>query len=539
MDPRRPGVVLVGLLASLLAAALHAAAGAGPAAAAAGRFGQVVPAEELAERIAAGETVEESGITVAGSLDLRPLQSVSRPIRCLNCVFQGSLLASDVIFQRVVDLSGALVQGSLDFRGAVFQDAFLLRPSEDQGAVVEGTSRFALAAFVGRAGLDGATFGEGADFTGSRFLSDASFAEADFGGPGVSALATFDLVSFGGSVLFSGSTERGRFWGDSSFSRTAFEEGADFRQRAFQGNATFEGATFQGPLDFTLASFTRGALFDRASFRGTASFVAATFSQDASFRFVAVSRSLDFFGAQFFGDASFFGMSAAVPVSLDRILMNGQLDMSRVAVDDLTMELEIVPKIGGVVVQENVLRLIEESARDRGDLSVANRARFELLSLQNDQSGGLKRWLDWFFYRTIAGYLVRPAHPLVAFLLLLAVGTLVRTGSRWRELWPARQGNPAGSTAAAEGKTGARAATRVRRVKMAASLFKGLADTASVAFRPKPGIGLEDSERISSYGVAAVRWVEFLGFKVLIALFLFGLANSNATLRDLVDAVRG
>jgi hypothetical protein len=67
-----------------------------------------------------------------------------------------------------------------------------------------------------------------------------------------------------------------------------------------------------------------------------------------------------------------------------------------------------------------------------------------------------------------------------------------------------------------------------------------MADAFTVAFRPKPNnIKVDDPERPASYIVALVRLVEFLVYKVVLAVFLLALGNSNASVRQLLDTVRG
>ncbi len=59
------------------------------------------------------------------------------------------------------------------------------------------------------------------------------------------------------------------------------------------------------------------------------------------------------------------------------------------------------------------------------------------------------------------------------------------------------------------------------------------------AFRLKPGITVENREQVRAYLVAGVKWFEYFAYKILLAIVLLTLANSNPTLRDLIDTVRG
>jgi pentapeptide repeat protein len=509
-----------------------------------------VSATSLVKRLSQGEVVDLAGIIVSGELDLRSVQAVRSPFRCIGCVFTGGILARDVIFQRILDLSGSRIDGSLDGRGAVFQSGFLFRGTADSQAEFSGPANLAQATFGDGTGFDRATFAGPSDFTGARFLGESSFADALF-----QADAVFDDVSFAGNTLFSsptldetGTSESaascpdpvvGAFLGAASFNRAAFRATADFRQRCFVGEANFQSATFGKRADFALTSFLSGASFDGASFESDGAFLASTFGTNASFLQVAASRSLVFEDAEFDGHAGFFRLAVSDTLSFQDTLFLDGVDLQRALVGNLMMDLADVAKVEGRTKgMLEVLALIEKSATGRGDLAVANDARFQLLVLQNARLGWFSRTLDWFFYRLVAGYLVRPLYPLLAFLALLGIGGLIRSA-----LW--LRSDRTGRDRAGRGK-GSRPSMAQRgharllsTTKLASAVFERLGDTIQVAFRRKPQITLEDKDRVRSYWVAGVKWVEFIAFKVLIALFLLALASSNSTLKQLFDSVRG
>jgi len=68
-----------------------------------------------------------------------------------------------------------------------------------------------------------------------------------------------------------------------------------------------------------------------------------------------------------------------------------------------------------------VLKLIESTAKADGDLGTENDARYEIQVLASNKYSLALRVLDWVFYRQIAGYLVRPLHPLIAWLTFVAL----------------------------------------------------------------------------------------------------------------------
>jgi len=510
--------------------------------------GPDIPASELVRRLADGEVVDLSEATVTGQLDLRDVQTVRRPFRCIGCTFAGGIAARDVTFEGILDLSGSQVDGSLDFRGAVLERGFLLRGGADQPAQVNGPVSFAQATLGDGTGFDRAIFSDVSDFTGSNFLGESSFADALFQDD-----ALFDDVSFGGNALFSslalaGLSDpptpcqppvAGAFVGAASFNRAAFRGTADFRQRCFVGTADFRTAAFGRRMDFGLSIFHSDASFDGASFESDGAFLASIFEANASFLQGAASGALSFEEAVFGRDARFFRLSVSGTLSFQDALFQGGVDLRRLLVADLMMDLDDVANVvGRARERQDVLALIEKSADQRGDLGLANDARFQLLALQNTRFGWFLRSVDWFFYRLIAGYLVRPLYPLLAFLALLLVGALIRTGLRLQQSGsrPHRSGGGKGSGSSRSELGHARL---LGATKVASAFFQHLGDTIQVAFRRKPLITLEETERVRSYLGAGVKWVEYIAFKVLIALFLLALASSNATLKQLIESVRG
>lgn len=505
-----------------------------------------ISADAIVERVVAGQPIAFDGVTVVGDLDLRSVQTVTRPFRCTDCTFEGSLRASDVVFDRIVDLSGAVITGSTDLNGTVFRDAFLLRPTLQRASSLAGPVSFALARFEGRAAFDGVRFSDQADFDAAQFLADASFADAEFARD-----AQFGLAIFAGNAQFSGSPRdadsqstsvdappgcaggvQGVVRGTASFAGAAFGGKADFRQRCFAGDADFSGATF-GAADFTLARFLGAATFNGVGIDGPASFRIASFAGPASFQNVVASGSTDFEAAVFERDVSLFGMSVAGPLSLSRIRVNGNLDLNHLRADALHMDLNTIPKVSGEPVQEEVLGSVATTARDEGDLAQANDATFALQSLRTDQSSGVG-YLWGLGNRYIAGYLVRPLRPLVSFLILLAVGAVIRAWAGPTHLRP-RLGSASGSRRAVATHVGK--ASFVGLGKVITALLAGLTSTLAVALRGKPGGELPSGDELTPYVSAAVHGIEYLAFKALTAFFLIGLANSNPTLKQLVEAV--
>jgi hypothetical protein len=545
------------------------------AAPAVGASATTLTADEFLAEVVAGQPVERDGATIVGDLDLRSIDTARKVIRCTNCTFTGSVRASNVIFERVLDLSGSTIAGRFDFDGAIFRDTFLMRRTTLRDAAVAGVASFSLAAFHGRASFEGLQLGGDADFRVAQFLGDASFADADFGGE-----ARFDSSIFSGLAQFSSSPAdddpnagslapgcsdpiHGVFGGAVSFAAVNFGQKADFRQRCFGGPATFASATF-GAADFTLAVFHDTATFDDASIDGVASFRVVTFEGDLSFQHVVLRGPTDFESSILLGPTELFGTSAADSLSLDQITTAAPLELDKVRANGFEMDLDLLDQVQGEPVREDVLTMVEVSARARGDLGLANEAAFRRAEMQTDRATG------WDHVRglageLIAGYLVKPFYPLRAFAVLLIVGSLLRTIGRlapWmavrlprplfrQDLVPAFAASghvqtdadaagpgPPGSGGAARSVADPARESLLTVSKLVVMTAGSVSATIRAAFRLKPHDVPDDrSEQLSAYGIAFLAGLEWLMFKLLIALFLIGLANSNPTFKQLVEAV--
>jgi hypothetical protein len=216
------------------------------------------------------------------------------------------------------------------------------------------------------------------------------------------------------------------------------------------------------------------------------------------------------------------------------------------------MDLEHIDLVQGSAVRTAVLGMIEASARARGDLAVANDAAFRRAQAATDVAEGTDR-LQRLVDEQIGGYLVQPFYPLRAFLVLLILGSSFRAVYRL-SLRARRRGVPATRNAAAASGVASAAgidpAAAVSVVSgpahdglLTASKIVVIASSsisASVrsAFRLKPqDIPADRREDLGAYGITFLAGFEWLAFKIVIALFIIGLANSNPTFKELVQSV--
>ena len=474
-------------------------------AAAAGGAAEAITAGELLRRLAGNEVVDLKGVTVEGDVDLRSLGTVTRSLRCDGCRFTGAVTARDVVFERLVALDGAEIAGPVDLEGADLRDR-----ASFEGAVFEGPLSLTGTRFGDRVSFAGADFRKAAAFGRAHFTRGLSLAKGEAGGSGAP-------ISFDGAELS----------GDS-----------DFGGREFNGPASFAGTVFGGRVSFALARFHEEARFDDCVARSGATFRVALFSAGASFDRCRGEGSFELDGAFFGGETSFHGLTVSGPLVLRgiRVGAGGELDLEQVSSGSVVMDVALVETVRGPAVREVVLAQIEATAQARGDLRTANDARYGFLVARSRHARGAHRVLDAAFYRGVAGYLVRPLHPLSAFGLLLLVGVAARVlappaaslASR-RSARGRRSGAPEGDAA---GRPGPAVDATVR-------VLGALQRTLKSAFSVKAGISVDNPNSLRSYFVAGLRWAEFLAYKAVTAVFVITIANSNATSRQLLDALRG
>jgi hypothetical protein len=492
--------------------------------------------------------------------------------------------------------------GELDFSGAVLHDAFLLARSATRPASVASQASFSLSTFAGRAAFDGTAFGGDLDLRGAQLEGPASFADME-----VVGAARFDGAIFAGDADFASSpADPGAASGDgtpatppstlgcpgatrhalegiASFVGTTFVGKADFGERCFGSSVTFTGAQF-GTANFGLAAFLGRAVFDGATIAGDLSFRAATFSDDVSLQQVLIHGSADFDGAIFHKSVQLFRTSVLGLVSLQEVLFGGSLGLGSVQLAGLHMSLDDLDHVRGAVDRERALSTIESTARADGDLAVANDAAFLRASIESSADTGLQRVEDAVAEQA-GGYLVKPFYPLRAILVLLVVGTVVRTLVllRWRfgpapaaraamniepspatvtsvsgAGGPASNGDVGSGSVATPDSERSRDSGRSRHpvavlgihagsttsvlLKRSSELVLFLARSASAslraAIRGRPAdLPADAGDRLAVYGVVLLAGTEWLAYKLLAAVFLIGLANSNPTFKQLLEAV--
>jgi len=395
-----------------------------------------------------------------------------------------------------------------------------------------------------------------------------------------------------------------------SFAGAIFKGRADFYNRCFTAGAVFFGTVLGGAANFDSAEFIGDAVFENASFGSDATFVLTWFDATANFASILAARGLSFDFDKFGGVAALDGAVVRGPLSLmnlirapycklprPRPIAVGCLSMDNLMVAGIVMDPgQVDALVLGPVTQLRVLTQIEQTARADGDVTTANDARYDRLTLAAQaRSGVWARVQDGFFYRTVAGYLVRPWRPLMFLGFLVAAGFLLRcllrapvparVRERVRHLAralrraapptgeagpvpephakapaPAGSGNPghgqpsrsqqaaadprplqAAVPTATEEK--AESAETAARRSWLVHPFEALRDAVVAALKPLPSKEARKAarrpQRAGDVARSLAYTAEYLSYKLLTLLFLMCIANSNQTLHQFIDAAFG
>ncbi|MGH3083265.1 MAG: pentapeptide repeat-containing protein [Gaiellaceae bacterium] len=502
-------------------------------------------AATFSERVRA-RSVSLTGARVVGDVTLG--SGAVRGLVCRDCHFDGNLIASGTTFQRTVDLSGSDFAGEVDLsgarlargvhaRGATFNGIVNLRGAQVDGDVDMSKAHFKAQVVSGMTpGSQEATtkFAADVDFSLATFSDLVAFENAVF-----SDNVDFTLARFGTDAIFAGGTSLGR----ATFARAVFRGPADFTQFTFEGPATFDGAQFADHADFGVTSFIGRVVFARARFGKGATFVGATFPIQAN----SGGSEDSFYGAQADGDLNFAFADVSRPAGFEYVVVTGTISFSEATLPhasalhffhvsassfdmDVDAAMDAVRHDRTTDDRPEVLKLIESSAKAKNDLADANDAHYARQVLKSEQYSVPLRQLDFIFYRTIAGYFVRPFRPLIALLAIASIFTLARmiraraASARAQDAPPATphsRRTVAGAVAHAGRGIG-------RAVRALGEFATSLLTTLTLIAPARKG---SEPERQG-------RQIEIWTYRILFACALIGFANSNPTLREMFDAVR-
>lgn len=439
--------------------------------------------------------------------------SFQQPFECTACVFERPFRADDAIFKRDVDLRGSTFEGQVDMNGTIFEGPVLFVPFQDVEFRTPGCASrhrrhpeqdcVVVSDFQARASFSLATFEDVADFQSASFEMPIDYTLARFDGE-----ADFSTIAFPA---------------DAVFEHARFSKAATFLDARFQ-TLVFEYVRSTGPLDFGNATFECTKPHDAC--QGTPPRCKDTTAdcRERLRRFALLESSPD----------ARFDYSVVDELSFtDTTFQQGAiLSMSRLRASDLVLD---PADIGHVAKndQDLILGLIEVGAKSTNDLGVANEAHYRFQASKSAEYPWPVHALDYVFYRSIAGYLVEPLQPLYTLLALALLVSLLRQllpapvrrrlrvrMQIGRQAWSLRAGWRSLMRASRRRKGAIKGAW----TRLCAYLHE-LLDTLILMW---PGSGASQAGRRMEANV----------YRILFVCMLIGFANSNPTLRQMLDALR-
>jgi uncharacterized protein YjbI with pentapeptide repeats len=509
-----------------------------------------VDATTLAGRLAQRPVVLQ-GATITGDLDLR--RKRVHGFSCHDCRFGGSLLAVGARVSGKLDLTGSEIGGDVDLRDARLAGDFLalratlnglmdLRGATLQGAELSRT-RFQAPLLAGDDISSPTTFGGPADFALADFSSRVTFENAVF------KSANFRFATFAADAIFANAHAV-----DATFARAIFRGASDFSGCSFDRAATFQGADFEGPADFSLASFGGDVSFDQSRLAQGATFVAAAFTEPAQatgkeanpgqptpvdLSHFASRSDLDFSFAEFDRPLIFTNVLVAGTLSFSNAIfaVSKGVSFDRVSAQNLEMSVgDTLRAVRSPTQRQAVLSEIEASAKEHGNLGLANDALYARQELKSDRYWLPWRVLDFAFYRWIAGYFVRPLRPLAWLLILALVASVLRDATFKEE----RRKRLTAMETRLESYRRLRRSRKPRPREAGDRIVWGFRDLGGTfadigrAFRNTLFLIVPGSSRTEA---RQGRQGEVFLYGVLLACALVGFANSNPTLRQMFDAI--
>jgi uncharacterized protein YjbI with pentapeptide repeats len=540
--------------------------------------GRTMDASRLARTLRAQSVALPSGSVIHGDLILNHPRThqVIHQLRCEHCRFDGDIIGyPGARFAGALDLTRSLIRGKVRLSGVSFRGGVFALSTTFDGIVDIRRSTISRQAEFSEARFNSGMLASAAQFNGRTDFSLASFLElANFPHASFSGVANFTLATFAGDAFFSNGRVQAQCtrrrnkrhpkkWHlyclpGSLFIRSTFEGSTDFDFFTFGGPAIFTGAQFKGHTDFSSAEFDDLTDFTRAQFAHGATFLAASFyaaqrsepsdtfqgiesDGDLNFSYVTLDLPTDFEDSQISKTMSFSSAGGAV---------KDGVNFSQVTAGTLIMPVDFAVKAVDNDNRQTVLSMIESSAKERGDLGTANDAHYESLALRSKHYRLIRHALDFAFYRTVAGYLVRPLQPFKVLIVLVAlmaffrsIGSATRIKGTWhRQLrhvsraWftqlkrtlllilPERLMAPSRRSEAA-------GAAGVRTITM--SISRRSTSRAAKGWRAK---SWACARWFGGPICRFVAWSEVLMYRALLACILIGLANANPTLREMLRA---
>jgi hypothetical protein len=468
--------------------------------------------------------VDLAGATITGPLDLTAVDVVPYPFRCVDCTFSGDVNVADVTFERLVAFERVFIRGDLDARGARFAGAVLARGQRegDEPSGIEGDANFSLARFDEALQLDSTTFGGAVTFESARFAGAVTMSGTDLLGP-----ANFDRIvaaesfSIGGPDPFDPTGPNGVAQDVVTMQNATFEGDLDLGARSYHSGLIATGARVGGRLTLRSAVVTGNADLERVTVNdldATGLEVIGPPTPCAQRVSEAGSGTLDLSDlraesitlAQAVVDELVLqGAQVAGRANVELALLTCEASFDGLSADSLTVDLAAVDRAGPAA-RQSMYKTIVDTAKEAGDLELANEATYRRYVDLNRDDAWPKATLDNIFYRGMAGYMVKPLRPLVCLLVLWLAGTVVRFVTSPRQT----AGGPP--------------------LTIADSLGVALGEAGRAIIRPTPK--LPQGANLLTWPSIG-RLAEYLASKILLVILVISISNNSTALDKIVEAV--
>ena len=323
-----------------------------------------ISSDVILDCLRAGHSVNFDGVKIEGDLDLTSLNensaqsiSISSVLVLRNSHFTGSLISFNgdnenvVIFQGKVDLRGSQFDKRVDFTGATFEEF---------------------------AHFENIQFSAGANFTQTFFQNGASFNNTTFNDS-----SSFMLATISGGIDFSDS----EFFILANFSWLHSTQGTN---PLLPGDTHFSRARFTGAVYFMDAVFENQVLFNDAIFSRISPEDTVIFTN-------SVFTTVDLTNANF---------------------ESGQLELSEQPYKALIMP-NFHPSILSARNLVEELSILKDNFRRQGRLDLANEITYWQNCIQRQEKHILPQILETVFLDWTFGYGLKPMHSVKASILLI------------------------------------------------------------------------------------------------------------------------
>lgn len=323
---------------------------------------------------------------------------VTSPIRINDSTFDGSITCDNMIFNKIIDLSGSNFSKNVHLRGATFNSYV-----DFSNSIYNSTADFSHSTYNEAVHLSGKYNGT-ADFSYSRYNDDAYFS-SDF-----SSSKYIPGSTYNGLAYFSKSTYNGPayFWNSDYNDYVGFHDSTYNASVYFShfvpGPGYFSYSTYNGKADLTGSTYNGKADFSGSTFNKEAWFWDSTYNGDVDFRDTNFKGSAEFFVEGFPGSSIFRSYLLLTRAHFSNLIIHWN-DVNSLICEDGTTYLSLI-----------------KNARDSEQFEASDGIYYQYRVWRQTQ----RSWSDWSKYSDMAawascGYGVKPRYTFFFALGILLV----------------------------------------------------------------------------------------------------------------------